>query len=67
MVLDPDGTIIRIITDESEFNPVRIAHFVERLKRGMSRGISEESHIRLIGELMQENLSLYVRYKLIRL
>jgi hypothetical protein len=32
MVLDPDGTIIRIVADEAEFDAVRIAHLVTMIQ-----------------------------------
>ena len=64
MVLDLDGTIIRIIVDEAEFDVVQIAHFMARLMRELLTGISGETRTRLVRERAREIIS---RHKLIRL
>jgi hypothetical protein len=64
MVLDPEGTIIRIVADEGEFDAVRTAHFVELLKRELPRGISEESKLRIVDARAREIIP---RYKMVRL
>ena len=47
MVLDPEGTIVRIVDDESKFDEVRLIHAVERLRREIPRGMADESRARL--------------------
>ena len=64
MVLDPDGTIIRVVTDETEFDAVRTAHFVSILRRELPRGISDETRTKLASD---RALDYIPRYKLIRL
>ena len=64
MVLDPDGAIVRIITDEAEFDSVRFEHFVTALCRKLPRGFSDEDIARLASERKPAILS---RYMLIRL
>ena len=64
MVLDPDGTIIRVVTDEAEFDAVRMAHLVSILRRELPRGISDEDRTRLASD---RALDYIPRYKLIRL
>jgi hypothetical protein len=64
MALDPEGTIIRLVVDEAEFDAVRTAHFVELLKRELPRGISEESKLRIVDARAREIIP---RYKMVRL
>jgi len=64
MVLDPDGSIIRVITDETEFDAVRFEHFAVTLCREMPRDFSDEDIARLASKRKPEIIS---QYKLIRL
>ena len=64
MVLDPDGTIIRVVTDETEFDAVRMAHLVSILRRELPRGISDETLARLASDRSSDYIP---RCKLIRL
>lgn len=64
MVLDPEGTIVRIVDDESKFDEVRLIHAVERLRREIPRGMADESRARLAAFRAAEIIP---RYKLIRL
>jgi hypothetical protein len=64
MVLDPEGTIIRIVADEGEFDAVRTAHFVELLKKELPRGLGDETRLRLVDARAREIIP---RYKMVRL
>ena len=64
MVLDPDGTIIRIVADEAEFDAVRIAHLVTMIQEELPRGISDEARARLARERAQ---AIIPRYKMVLL
>jgi hypothetical protein len=64
MVLDPDGSIIRVITDETEFDAVRFEHFAVALCREMPRDFSYEDIARLASKRKPEIIP---QYKLIRL
>ena len=64
MVLDPEGTIVRIVADEGEFDAVRTAHFVERLKKELPRGLGDEARLRLVDARAREIIP---RYKMVRL
>jgi hypothetical protein len=64
MALDPDGTIIRIVADEAEFDVVKVAHFAVRLMKELPSGINQETRTRLTRERAREAIP---RYKLVRL
>lgn len=64
MVLDPDGAIVRIIADETEFDAVRFEHFAASLCRELPRGFSDEDIARLASE---RKPAILPRYRLIRL
>ena len=64
MVLDPVGTIIRIVTDETEFDAVWMAHLASILRRELPRGISDETLARLASDRSSDYIP---RCKLIRL
>jgi len=64
MVLDPVGTIIRIVTDETEFDAVWMAHLASILRRELPRGISDETLARLASDRSSDYIP---RCKLIRM
>ena len=59
-----EGTIVRIVADEREFDAVRTAHFVERLKKELPRGLGDEARLRLVDARAREIIP---RYKMVRL
>ena len=64
MVLDPEGTIIRLVADEGEFDAVRTEHFVGLMKRELPRGLGDEARLRLVDSRAREIIP---RYKMVRL
>ena len=64
MVLDPEDIIIRVVSDETEFDTVKVAHFVVRHMRELSFGFSQEDCTRLARE---RTWSIIPRYKSVRL
>ena len=59
MVLDPDGTIVRIVADEREFDAVRASHLVSRLDRELPREIGEPARQKLLVERAREIIPQY--------
>ena len=64
MVLDPEGTIVRIVTSEAEFDIVKKEHLIDRIGNSLPRGIREERRSRLAIEIAKVSLP---RYTLVRL
>jgi len=64
MVLDPEGTIIRVADDESQYDNVVAVHVVDRLKRELPAGVGRETHARMLAERL---MTIITRYKMVRL
>ena len=64
MVLDPEGTIVRIVADEGEFDAVRTEHFVGLMRRELPHGLGDEARLRLAAARAREIIP---RYKMVRL
>lgn len=64
LVLDPEGTLVRVIVAEGEFDKIRLEHMISRIRRELPAGLNPDTQSLLARRMAQE---ISPRYKLVRL